>query len=870
MKTPVQILKEKKEHLARSFTRNEETDFQGSYTEILDEYFRESFRSSSVGPKMHMARNPFVFLALGGYGRGEQCVHSDVDVLLLFKKRVPEEAQELVQEIFYPLWDLGLEVGHGTRTLKECGQLAVEDFEVLTSLANTRFLCGSSPLHASLQQHIQERVLHRHARSFIRWLVEENSRRHTRYGDSSYMLEPNVKEGLGGLRDYHAILWIAWAQYRIREASELVGHGHLTENEFIALREALSFIWTARNWLHHMTGRKCDQLYFEYQVELARVLGFVDTNGQQAVEVFLGTMHGHMDFLKHLHLLFLSKAMPSKTFKPIRKRPFRLRTQGLKRSGDALSFESQEAVERDPLLLIKIFELSAMHECPLSMESRRVIRDCLHLVDEEYRTSGTVIHALRRIIMASPYAAGVINEMFTTGFMAALIPETKGIVNRIQYDEYHLYPVDKHSVRTVQILKGFGEPDACQEDQLAAQLFHEISNPEILTWAALFHDIGKGHPGGDHSSQGARIAQKVFSRMGFTEEEVEKISSLVLEHLTMMKTATQRDIQEEKVVVQFARKQRNLESLEMLYLLTVADCRATGPKAWSGWIDTLLKELFFKTRHLIQKGELVTSTSARTVEDKKRTIHDKTTDLSREEVENLFDMMSPRYLLETPATDILRHMELIKRLDAEPMACSIGIVPETDYRTVTVCAKDHPGLFSRISGVFTLNNLDILNANIYTWRNGTALDIFTVTPPRDELLEDQAWDRVRRDLHAAISGDLVWEDALIKKMNASRPARTKGTVKPDKVVVNNRESDFFTIIEVYTHDFPGLLYKITHALFECGLDVLVAKIATHVDQVMDIFYVRDFEGQKGYEEGQVDFIKKTLQGVLANNNDLEE
>ncbi len=284
MESPVEQLQRRKRHLVSQFLAGKGPQFLIRHAEILDDYFRESFARSSVGPRMGMDKNPYAFIALGGYGRREQCLHSDVDVLLLFRKKIPEEAKELIQEIIYPLWDLGLEVSYGTRTLKDCVNLAAQEFEVLTSLMDARFLCGISFLYLDLIDSIRLRILGRHSTAFVQWLVERSQERHTRFGDSSYLLEPNLKEGLGGLRDYHVILWIARAKYQLKEARDLEYLGHLSHQEFQTISLALGFIWTVRNWLHHTAQRHCDQLYFEYQVALSHSMGFGAENGQQPVE----------------------------------------------------------------------------------------------------------------------------------------------------------------------------------------------------------------------------------------------------------------------------------------------------------------------------------------------------------------------------------------------------------------------------------------------------------------------------------------------------------------------------------------------------------------------------------------------------------
>ena len=877
---PIKMLQEKKEALIARFLKGQEPLFLECHADILDDYFCESFVRSSVGPQMRVDKNPYAIIALGGYGRKEQCLHSDVDVLLLFKKKIPNEAKGLVQEIFYPLWDIGLDVGYATRSLKECSTLACRDFAVLTSLIDARFLCGISSLYSELMERLRGKVLRRHGRAYIEWLSERNRDRHARFGDSTYLLEPNLKEGLGGLRDYHAMLWVALTTYDIREPRDLEFFGHLSHDEFQFLSEALAFITTVRNWLHHLSGRKCDQLYFEYQVKLARRLGFKRENGQQAVEGFLGELHGHMAFLKRQHLMFLSKAVSAKDKSGRRKTRRRAVTAGIEVVYNALDFESSEAILDKPHLLIRIFEQSAILGLPLSVEASRLVKEFLYLVDAKFQSSRRVIKSFQRILAAPPGTFNVLNEMLNTGMMVALIPEMKGIVNRIQYDEYHVYPVDKHSLRTVQALKEFSESGPDTYNAFYGKLFRELRNLELLLWAGLLHDVGKGGHGRDHARRGADIVRHVFERMGFPQQDIEAISFLVREHLLLIETATRRDINDEKTVVQCARKFRDIEQLTMLYLLTVADSRATGPKAWNDWIAILLKELFLKVYHILtrseacaKRGELATPAAAEVVEKKKKEVFQGAVSLPGHEVKpapktlaRIYDQMSPRYFLYTPSKDILRHIELYQRLGQEPFALETETNPGTNYRTATICSRDFPGLFSRIAGVFTLNNLDILSAQIYTWGNHIALDIFNVQAPPDTLFEDEIWTQVKKDLRSALRGELALDPALEQKVRAYQSLRKRIARRPDRIIVDNETSNFFTIMEIYTYDFPGLLYKITDTLFRCKLDIWVAKIATKVDQVVDVFYIRDFDGQKVDSPGQVVAIKEAIKEILTNGS----
>ncbi|MCG2759253.1 MAG: DUF294 nucleotidyltransferase-like domain-containing protein, partial [Desulfobacteraceae bacterium] len=487
-------LQKKKKQLISDFITGKERSFMERHSRILNNYFIEKFESSIVDPKIDIDKNPYAIIALGGYGREEQCIHSDVDLLFLFEKNVPDEADDIIQEIVYPLWDIGLDVGHSTRSLKECVSISGEDFVILNSVLDARFICGMSILYSELMKQIREKVINGQSNKIINWLVESNLKRHKHFGDSAYLLEPNIKEGEGGLRDYHTMLWIARIKYNIKQPRDLEYFGCLSHGEFQVLKKALSFIWEVRNRLHYIAGRKCDQLYFEYQTELANALKFNKDDSQKQVEKFLGKLHSQMELLKQQCLTFLYEQGYSKKSKQIKRTAIQTIVDGLEVSRDMLNFVSSEAILDSPDLLIKIFEESARLQIPLSSEAKRLLKEFIYLIDDDFRKSSFVLKSFERILLAPSTTVDVLNDMLSTGFLGQFIPEFKNIINRIQFDEYHLYPVARHSLLTVQTIKKFGTPEDKTGDQLYGDLYKELSGKKLLLWAALLHDIGKGEP----------------------------------------------------------------------------------------------------------------------------------------------------------------------------------------------------------------------------------------------------------------------------------------------------------------------------------------------------------------------------------------
>jgi [protein-PII] uridylyltransferase len=841
----VESLQKKRDKLFQRFLKGRAPSFLTENADFLDSYFRKSFEASAVGLHLIENRIPYAVIAQGGYGRQEQCMYSDVDLLVLFDKKVPKEATELVQDLVYPLWDIGLEVGHATRSIQECIKLAKADVEVLTPLLDARFICGMSPLYSTLMERVRTKVLARQGEKVISQLIQGAMARHHHFGDSTYLLEPNIKEGQGGLRDYHTLMWIAKIKFNLQTTQDLEYNGILSHPEYRIFEDALSFLWRVRNHLHHLTGRKTDQLHFEHQAMIPDSLKMKEKNGQTPVEQFLGLLHDKMEQVKHMFLTFIIEQGYRKQFYAKGKKAKESPVDGLLVDKGLLSFTSSEVLVKTPLLLIKIFEESSRLKIPLSGEGKRLVHEFLYLVNKSFVSSEEAIKALERCLTLTTHDFNVLDDMLSTGFFAKFIPEFKSIKNRIQYDEYHLFPVDRHAIKTVQTIKNFGGPEDMIQDPLSVQFYQGLKNRKLLLWAALLHDIGKGQPGSDHSGRGARIAREVLDRMGYTPPQIDTVVFLVKEHLFLMKTATRRDINDEATAIMCARRIKDADRLKMLYLLTVADASATGPKAWNNWTLLLLRDLTLKTLKILERGELASRQVLETVELKKESLIKASENQGqRKQTAQLLSIMSPRYMLNCTPEEIRRHMALHGTLGDKPFVWDVSTGDIPGNRTVTICAKDAPGLFSKMAGAFTLSGFDILDAQAFTWRNNLVLDVFEVKVPPDYDREAQRWGKAHDILSAALAGELDLQAEIFKWMETYRPKKSQPKTRPHRVSIDNSWSDFLTVMEVHTYDFPGLLFLITDTLFRCRMDVWVAKIATKADQVVDVFYIRDVDGQK--------------------------
>ncbi|MBF0210023.1 MAG: [protein-PII] uridylyltransferase [Desulfamplus sp.] len=847
-------------------------EFIESYTRIIDDYFMNVFAKSKIAREMTFRDNPVAIVALGGYGREEQCVHSDVDILILFEKKLPEKADELVKEFIYPLWDAKLETGYAVRTIKECLAMAWEEFDILTTMLDARFVCGASHIYSMLMERFRSKLSKKYVQASLNRLIEQSQKRYADYGDSTYLLEPNLKSGHGGLRDYHTILWYARIMADIKCRRDLERYGFLSHNEFNTLESSLLSIWNIRNMLHHIAGRKCDQLYFEHQIELAKIYGFKEQSGHKAVETFMGDLHSKMDFIKQINLMLTEDIQLSKRaliFTSIKRST---NYKGIVVRARRLEFDPVEMVPHEPNLLLKIFVESGRLKKPLSIDARRIVSEFSHLIDDKFRRDPANVEAFEDILSHSLWEFNVLNVMLNTGLLVKFMPEFSLIVNKIQYNQYHLFPVDKHSIRCVQLINSFKESDSDDPNHpniiLYSAIYKELRNRKTLLMAALLHDIGKGDPAEEHSKRGADIARKIMVRSGYSESDIDEVAFLVRNHLFLIKVATRRDINDEETAVFCASIIERLSLLKKLYLLTVADSIATGPKAWNGWTEALLRELFLKVMGVMKDKELATKKAAKTIQKKREDV----LELNQKELlkdglsdESLIlkdvESMSRRYLLYVSASEIISHLNLYRQLKDRDFIWSITSNGESDIRSITICGKDKPGFYSKLAGVFFLNGLNIVGSQAYSFISDTALDIFKVMPPKDKIFENEKWQKAEREFQQALNDDAFLE-RLTDRLPKTITPKSGHIPMPNRVKIDNQTSSFFTVIEVFAYDFPGLLFAITNVLYKLGLDVRVAMVATKIDQVVDVFYVKAVDGGKIDHLERQDEIKRAILNAL--------
>ncbi len=861
--TTADILIKSRDTLIKRFLDESEPRFLEKHTQILDEYLFSVFEKSITARKMTIAGYPFALIALGGYGRKEQCIHSDIDLLILFEKTVPPEVEAFVQELLYPLWDARFEVGYAVRNIDECLEMAFDRFDILTTVLDARFICGASLIYSNFMEKFRLELSEHHLKSTLNYLYEHGEKRHFDFGDSTYLIAPDLKSGFGGLRDYHTLLWYAKIKSDIKTRRDLEYYGFLSHFEYQNLENSLKDIWKIRNFLHHISKRKCDTLHFEYQHDLAGLLGYKLNKSQPDVEGFLGTLHSRMDFLKQINQITFEDILGSIRAKRGSSKPRLTKTDGLIIKKNRLHFANTVVILQNPELLLKIFLESGKRKIPLSVEARRVVSEFNHLVDNDLTNSETGIKIFKKIMGVSFWEFNVLNVMLGTGVLEKFVPEFSKLINKIQYNHYHLFPVDKHSVRCVQIINSFRQSDESVINNLYFSVFKEVRSKTLLLLVALLHDIGKSDPAKEHSKTGAKIAKPIFERFEFNATQVDDAVFLIENHLLLVKTATRRDISDEETSIYMARKVGSIRLLRMLYLITVADSKATGPKAWNDWTENLLKDLFLKTMGILKTGELASRKTLRLIEKKKSDVKDILKESWHEvEVNKQLESMSQRYLAYVPPKTIVDHINLYRNLGDKDFIWQVSRESGSDLRTVSICGKDRPGFYSKIAGVFLLNGLSIVASQAYSLGEEYVLDIFKVTPPKDRIFENEKWEKAETDLITAINDDHFLDNAsnrLPKKIIVSSGKKPE----LNKIRIDNETSSFFTIVEVFTYDFKGLLFSITNSLYRNGMNVNVAMVATKVDQVVDIFYIRSIENDAKVEtKEELEKIKNAILNSL--------
>ena len=831
-------------------------------TKMTDTLIIKLFRSILADlPPIKRRDEQLSLVAVGGYGRAELNPYSDIDLMFLYKGKNPARIEDIAQKLLYFLWDMRLDVGYSVRTISDCVEMAGSDLTVRTALLDSRYLAGGRLLFKELQKVMFTQILTKGGDAFIREKLAEMQKRREKYGASVYLLEPNIKEGEGGLRDLHTAIWAAKSKYKVANLRELIVKGVLAEDELDEYYQALSYLWRIRNELHFLAGRKNDQLTFEAQTKLAEFFGYHDNGRVLAVEEFMRDYYLHATKVEHFSSLLVSKCVTRDegAFKILGyfiRRPI---GEGFYVLKGELVVPDESVIEKDPSRLMKMFEYAQKQGVALSLRAKSLIRRNLDLVNDKFRRNREVNASFFNILRSDKGTAETLRLMHHLQFLNRFIPEFERIYCKVQHDLYHIYTVDIHSLFAVEEFIRLWKGEHAENLQVLSQVAREVDKRELLIMAILMHDIGKGE-GGHHAEKGADMLSTVSRRMGLSKEDSERLDFLVRHHILFAHIAQRRDLNDEKMIVHFARQMETSENLKMLYLLTYADIKAVGPDVWTEWKASLTQELYEKAFQVLERGDFRLEASSERVRKVKRQVIELLSDeLPLAAIKEELKAMTTRHLLSNTPKVLAEHVRVLQSLEKMTVVTRLEHEHEGGYSRYTICTLDVPGLFSMITGVMAANGMNILGAQIHTSSNGKALDILQVNAPQGFVITDEnRWNRVDEDLRQVLEGQVNVRSLVEKRQRVTPLVERPRPRFPTRVEIDNEVSADYTVIDIYTHDKVGLLYRITSTLTELGLYIGISKISTKVDQVADVFYVKDIFGHKVTSERKIDEVRNRL------------
>ena len=823
------------------------------------------------------AKNPtkaehITIVATGGYGRGELAPGSDVDLLFVRPYKQTPWDESVIEFILYMLWDLGLKVGHATRSLPECVRLAKQDITIRTAMLEARYLCGDAALYDELRKKFWSDIATGSGQDFVEAKLAERDERHHHQGESRYLVEPNIKEGKGGLRDLQTLYWIGKYLYRVYDTGDLVQHNVFTKDEYKTFQKAEAFLWDVRVRLHYLAGRAEERLSFDAQPELAVQLGFTDDTPRHAVEKFMRAYFLVAKDVGDLTRIFcaalevqnkkrratLANILPGFLKPRGREDDFFVDTARLNaRPG---------AFKRDPVNFIRIFHIADVKSIDIHPDALRTITRSLDLIDDELRADPDANKLFLEILSSRSDPERALRLMNEAGVFGKFVPQFGRVVGLMQFNMYHHYTVDEHLIRAVGNAAAIERGELRNEHPLSTDVVKRIKTREVLYCAMLLHDIAKGLPG-DHSDVGAAIAESLCPRLGLSAEDTSAVAWLVENHLIMSDTAQRRDISDPKTVRDFVVVVQSPEMLRLLLVLTVADIRAVGPGVWNGWKGQLLRELYFEAETVMSGGDTTRARSAR-VEEAKATLAQRIADLSDDARERALSRHYDAYWLALDPETHEHHARLLTETDAKGELLTVAAV-SNDFRAVsevTLYTPDHPGLFAQIAGAIAVSGGSIVDAKAFTTSDGFALDVFSVQDADGGPFGDTARvARLRQTIEKTLAGEIVPRLLIAKRPPKSRASAFKVSAR---VNFDNDASTTATVIEVRGPDRVGFLYDVTTALFESGLSISSAMIATYGERVVDVFYVRDGFGHKITHPNRLKAVEarllKALEGGKAD------
>ena len=806
-------------------------------------------------------------VATGGFGRGGLAPLSDLDLLFLRPYKQTPRGEQIVEFMLYLLWDMGLKVGHATRTVDESLRYADRDHTIRTALLEARYLWGDRELFDELMKAFAQRFTSGDGRDFVEAKLTERDQRHQRMGDSRYVVEPNVKEGKGGLRDLHLLFWIAKYLYRVSQPGELVAKGVLTKEEARHFERAERFLSTVRCHIHYLTNRADDRLSFDLQREIAGRLGYQDRPGSRGVERFTKHYYLHAKTVGDLTRIFIAALEDSHRRKPKLAalwqtlRPRQL--DGFKLDGERLGVATPDAFTKDPTAILRLFHVAQENGLDIHPATLRLITQNIRLIDK-LRTDPEANRLFMEMLTSRHDPETTLRRLNEAGVFGRFVPDFGRVVAQTQHDMYHTYTVDEHTIRAIGILASIENGTLKEDHPLSAEVVHKILSRPVLYLAVLLHDIAKGR-GGDHSVLGAEVGNQLGPRLGLSAAETETVAWLVRYHLAMSATAFQRDLMDPKTIESFAALVQSPERLRLLLVLTVCDIRAVGPNVWNGWKAALLRQLYHAAEQVLSGGTLAGGRGER-IKAIQGEVAQRLTGWSEPEKEEHFNRGYAPYWLSFDPDTLARQAGLVRRAesDRQPLAIEHRIDAGRSVTEVTIYTLDTHGLFARLAGAMAISGANIVDAKIFTLANGMALDTFWI-----QDLEGKPFDGPQRLARLAARVELALSNRLdipreLDAQRSSWPKRDRVFTVQPRVLVDNNASDTFTVIEVNGRDRPGFLHAVTRALTRLNLQIASAHITTYGERAVDVFYVKDLFGLKVVHQDKLKQVGDTVEKSIRD------
>ncbi|KRA80434.1 [protein-PII] uridylyltransferase [Altererythrobacter sp. Root672] len=812
-------------------------------------------------------------IAVGGYGRGEMAPYSDIDIAFITPGKTTPWCEQVIEALLYYLWDLGLKVGHSSRSLDEMVRMAKADLTIRTAILEGRYLWGDQKLYDDASRRFWEDVVPGSEAQFVSEKLAERNARHKRMGDSRYVVEPNVKDGKGGLRDLQTLYWIGKYIHRVRDSAELVDVGLLTQREYRSFRRAEQFLLAVRSHLHTITRRAEDRLTFDLQREVARRMQFADRTGKSAVErfmqyYFLQAQHvGNVTgvFLAHIDEQMGQRKRPKGLLASFRSRPRMFK--GYRIVGGRICAPGDEWFKQDPVRLIEIFQIAEEEGLEIHPETMRMARRDAELIRDDTRRDPRANTMFLKLLTGRRDPESVLRWMNEAGVFGRFVPDFGKVTAQMQFDMYHHYTVDEHTIRAIGLLAQIERGELKEDHPLATELLPQLGSRTALYVATLLHDIAKGR-GGDHSILGAEVAMKLCPRLGMSEDETELVAWLVRWHLLMSATAFKRDLSDPKTITDFVSQVQTLERLRQLVMLTIVDIRAVGPGIWNSWKRQLLGELYELSEERMRLGHKRHGRKERIDAKKARVAELLGNDANL--IDELEDRFDDAYWIAEPEDIIALNVPIYSaaKQAEEKLTIFAQYYPARGATLVTVIGDDHPGLFYRIAGAISLAGANIIDARIHTTRVGKAVDNFLVQDPLGKPFQEQGQlIRLQTTIEDALAGKIELVPQLAKRPLA-RPRAESFEVRPT-VLFDNKASGRFTVIEVTARDRPALLNKLARTLFECRLMVNSAHITHYGERAVDNFYVTDLLGGKVTAQDRLKEVERALLKAAGEPADAE-